>query len=71
MAEDAARELPNLTLEDSLQLVHHLYFERGSPQAEPAARGWLVHYLSEGTPSLGGVAKVKRTASYPPDLSRP
>jgi hypothetical protein len=30
MAEDAARELPNLPLEDALQLVH-LYFERGSP----------------------------------------
>ena len=29
MAEDAARELPNLPLEDALQLVH-LYFERGS-----------------------------------------
>ena len=36
MAEDAARELPNLPLEDALQLVH-LYFERGSPKAEPAA----------------------------------
>ncbi|HJR95735.1 MAG TPA: hypothetical protein VJ807_09885 [Gaiellaceae bacterium] len=36
LAEDAARELPNLPLEDALQLVH-LYFERGSPKAEPAA----------------------------------
>ena len=49
MAEDAARELPNLPLEDALQLVH-LYAERGSPRAEPAARRWLVRYLSEGTP---------------------
>ena len=57
MAEDAARELPNLPLEDALQLVH-LYFERGSPKAEPAARRWLVRYLSEGTPSLRDVAKV-------------
>ena len=48
MAEDAARELPNLPLEDALQLVH-LYFERGSPKAEPAARRWLVRYLTEGT----------------------
>jgi integrase len=32
LAEDAARELPNLPLEDALQLVH-LYFERGSPKA--------------------------------------
>ena len=33
MAEDAARELPNLPLEDALQLVH-LYAERGSPKYE-------------------------------------
>ena len=31
LAEDAARELPNLSLEDLLQLVH-LYAERGSPK---------------------------------------
>ena len=55
--EDAARERPNLPLEDALQLVH-LYFERGSPKAEPAARRWLVRYLSEGTPSLRDVAKI-------------
>jgi hypothetical protein len=57
MAEDAARELPNLPLEDALQLVH-LYFERSSPKAESAARRWLVRYLSEGTPGLRDVAKV-------------
>ena len=57
MAEDAARELPNLSLQDALQLVH-LYFERDSPKAEPAARRWLVRYLSEGTPSMRDVAKV-------------
>jgi hypothetical protein len=57
MAEDAARELPNLPLQDALQLVR-LYFERGSPKAEPAARRWRVRYLSEGTPSLRDVAKV-------------
>jgi hypothetical protein len=33
MAEDAARELPNLPLEDALQLVH-LYDELGSPKYE-------------------------------------
>ena len=55
LAEDAARELPNLPLEDALQLVH-LYFERGSPKAEPAARRWLVRYLTEGSPSLRDVA---------------
>ena len=57
MAEDAARELPNLPLEDALQLVH-LYAERGSPKFEPAARRWLVRYLTEGTPSIKDVAKV-------------
>ena len=57
LAEDAARELPNLSLPDALQLVH-LYAERGSPKFEPAARRWLVRYLSEGTPSLKDVAKV-------------
>jgi hypothetical protein len=37
----------------------HLYAERGSPKFEPAARRWLVRYLSEGTPS------VSRTAAPP------
>jgi hypothetical protein len=57
MAEDAARELPNLPLEDALLLVH-LYAERESPKFQPAARRWLVRYLSEGTPSMRDVAKV-------------
>jgi hypothetical protein len=57
MAEDAAREFPNLPLEDALQLVH-LYAEHGSPKFEPAARRWLVRYLYEGTPSLRDIAKV-------------
>jgi hypothetical protein len=57
MAEDAARELSTLPLEDALQLVH-LYFERGSPKAEPAARRWLVRYLTEGSPGLRDVAAV-------------
>jgi hypothetical protein len=57
MAEDAAREHSNLHLEDALQLVHQ-YLERGSPKAEPAARRWLVRYLTEGTPSIRDVAKV-------------
>jgi hypothetical protein len=56
MAEDAARALPNL-LEEALQLVHP-YFDRRSPKAEPAARQWLVRYLTEGTPSMRDVAKV-------------
>jgi hypothetical protein len=60
MAEDAARELPILPLHDALQLVH-LYFERGSPKAVPAARRWLVRYLTDGTPSLRDVAQVTAT----------
>ena len=43
MAEDAARELPNLPLEDALQLVK-LYGERGSPKYEKAALRWLERY---------------------------
>jgi hypothetical protein len=57
MAEDAARELPNLPLEDALQLVR-LYAERGSPKFEPAARRWLVRYLTEGALSLQDVVNV-------------
>jgi hypothetical protein len=57
MAEDAARELPNLPLEYALQLVH-LYAERGSPKYEKAALRWLGRYLTEGTPTLRDVAKV-------------
>ena len=38
---------------DALQLVH-LYVERGSPRADPAARRWLVRSLSEGTAELAG-----------------
>jgi hypothetical protein len=63
LAEDAARELPNLPLEDLLQLVH-LYAERGSPKYERAALRWLERYLVERDPSLvqfarlaGGLAK--------------
>ena len=56
-AEDAARELPNLPLEDALQLVH-LYAERGSQKYEKAAMRWLGRYLSEGAPSLQHFAEV-------------
>jgi hypothetical protein len=40
-AEDAARELPSLPLEDALQLVH-LYAERGSAKFEPGGSGGPV-----------------------------
>jgi hypothetical protein len=49
MTEDAARELPNLSLQDALQLVH-LYAERGSPKYERAAMRWLERYLAESSP---------------------
>ena len=45
-AEDAARELPNLPLEDALLLVR-LYAERESPKFEKAAMRWLERYLTE------------------------
>ena len=57
MAEDAARELPNLPLEDALQLVH-LYAERGSPKYEKAAMRWLERYLAEGEPKLHHFAEI-------------
>jgi hypothetical protein len=57
MAEDAARELRNLPLEDALQLVH-LYAERGSPKYERAAMRWLERYITEGSPRLQHFARV-------------
>jgi hypothetical protein len=51
MAEDAARELPNLPLEDALLLVR-LYAENESPKYEKAALRWLQRYLIDGSPSL-------------------
>ena len=77
-ARDTARELPNLPLQDALQLVH-LYIKRGSPKAEPAARRWLVRYLSEGSPSLRDVARSRPVLrwrrrggglNHPPPLAR-
>ena len=60
MAEDAARELPNLPLEDALQLMH-LYAERGSPKYEKAAMRWLERYLTEGSQRLQRFADVTAT----------
>ena len=56
-AEDAARELPNLSLEDALQLVH-LYAERGSPKYEKAAMRWLERYIAESSPRLQHFAET-------------
>ena len=57
LAEGAARELPNLPLEDLLQLVH-LYAERGSPKYERAAMRWLERYITEGSPRLQHFAEI-------------
>ena len=57
LAEDAARELLNLPLEDLLQLVH-LYAERGSPKYERAAMRWLERYIREGSPRLQQFAEI-------------
>jgi hypothetical protein len=57
LAEDAARELPNLPLEDVLQLVH-LYADRGSPKYEKAALRWLERYLTESSPRLKHFAEI-------------
>jgi hypothetical protein len=56
-AEDAAREMQTLSLEDALQLVH-LYADRGSPKFEAAAMKWLRRYLDESSPRLENFAKV-------------
>jgi hypothetical protein len=66
MAEDAARELPTLSLQDALQLV--LYAERGSPKYEKAALRWLERYLVESSPRLQHFAEI--TASLA-KLGRP
>ena len=58
-AEDAARELPELSLQDALRLVH-LYADRGSPKFERAAMRWLERYITESSPRLQHVAKVTR-----------
>ena len=57
MAEDAARERPNLPLEDALELVH-LYAEKGSPKYEKSAMRWLERYLTEGLPRLKHFAEA-------------
>jgi len=56
-AEDAARDIPVLALDDALRLVH-LYRERGSPKYEKAALRWLARYLTEGSPRLLEAATV-------------
>jgi hypothetical protein len=57
MAEDASRELPNLPLEDALQLLY-LYAEHGSPKFAKAAMGWLERYLTESSPRLQHFSEI-------------
>jgi hypothetical protein len=61
-AEDAARELPDISLEDALALVH-LYADRRSPKYERAALRWLERYLVEATPRLRNVAEIASALS--------
>jgi hypothetical protein len=56
-AEDAARELKTLALDDALQLVY-LYAESSSPKFERAALRWLERYLAESEPRLTDFATV-------------
>jgi hypothetical protein len=66
-AEDAARELPNLPLEDALQLVR-LYAECGSSKYERAAMRWLERYLDESSPRLQHFAQITASlAKLEPD----
>jgi hypothetical protein len=57
VAEAVARELPRVSLEDALKLVH-LYAEKESPKFERAALKWLARYLDERSPELSEVVKV-------------
>ena len=69
MTEDAARELPNVPLEDALLLVH-LYAERGSPKYEKAALRWLERYLLEGSPRLQHFAETTASLAKREPLDR-
>jgi hypothetical protein len=60
IAEAAAREMPQVSLEDALKLVH-LYGEKDSPKYEAAAMKWLRRYLDERSPTLKNFAKVVRS----------
>ncbi len=56
-AEAAAHDLPRLSLDDALQLVH-LYAERSSPKFDRAALRWVERYVVEGRPSLRDLAFI-------------
>jgi hypothetical protein len=52
VAEVVARDLPQVSLEDALRLVH-LYGEKESPKYERAALRRLERYLAESSGSRG------------------
>ena len=47
VAEQVAREVPNLTLEEALRLLF-LYAEKDPARYEKAALRWLARYLRDG-----------------------
>jgi hypothetical protein len=57
IAEAVAREMPQVSLQDALKLVH-LYAEKESPKYERAAMRWLERYLTENSPTLKNFANV-------------
>ena len=57
MADDAAREMPDLPSEDALQPVHLLRRAAQRRLSRPRDGG-LVRYLTEGSGRLRDVAKV-------------
>jgi hypothetical protein len=57
VAEAVARELPKVSLEDALRLVH-LYAQKESPKFEKAAMKFLRRYLDESSPTLERFAEV-------------
>jgi hypothetical protein len=64
------RDLPRVSLEDALKLVH-LYAAKESPKYERAAMRWLERYLAESSPRLKDFAKVTATLAnaHEPDSS--
>jgi hypothetical protein len=57
VAEAVARELPKVSLEDALRLVH-LYAKKESPKFERAAMRWLERYITESSPRLTDFVKA-------------
>ena len=70
VAEAVARELPRVSTEDALRLVH-LYAEKESAKFERAAMRFLERYLAERKPTLRKFAKVVRSLESRRDMSMP